>query len=92
MYDEHSRSRDSSASTVIRLRAGRPAFDSRDVQKIFSLQPRPDRPNQPPIQWLLGAPSPSVKRPEDEADHVSSSDEVKNAWSCLHTTRLYDGA
>jgi hypothetical protein len=35
---------------------------------------------QPPIQWVLGAPSLGVKRPGREADHSSpSSAEVKNA-------------
>jgi len=30
-------------------------------------------PIQPPIQWVLGALSPSVKQPECEADHSSRS-------------------
>jgi hypothetical protein len=39
-------------------------------------------PNQPPIQWVLGALSLGVKRPGREADHSPpSSAEVKNVWS-----------
>jgi hypothetical protein len=35
------------------------------------------------IQWVEGGVSPSVKWPECEADHLSSSGaEAKNAWSC----------
>jgi hypothetical protein len=41
---------------------------------------------QPPIQWLSGALSLGVKRPECEADHSSpSSAEVKNAWGYTST-------
>jgi hypothetical protein len=44
-------------------------------------------PTQPPIQWVPGALSLGVKRPEREADHSPpSSAEVKNAWS--YTTTL----
>jgi hypothetical protein len=47
---------------------------------------------QPPIQWVPGALSLEVKRPEGEADYSPpSSAEVKNTWSytstppiCLH--------
>jgi hypothetical protein len=39
-------------------------------------------PTQPPIQWVSGALSLGVKRPEREADHsLPSSAKVKNAWS-----------
>jgi hypothetical protein len=41
---------------------------------------------QPSIQWVPGALSLGVKRPESEADHSpASSAEVKNAWSCTST-------
>jgi hypothetical protein len=54
-------------------------------------------PTQPPIQWVRGALSLGVKRPEGEADHSPpSSAEVKNAWcytstpQCLHgVVKLY---
>jgi hypothetical protein len=37
-------------------------------------------PMQPPIHWVLRAPTPGIKRPGREADHSPpSSDEVKNA-------------
>jgi hypothetical protein len=43
-------------------------------------------PTQPPIQWVPGALSLGVKRPEREADHLPpSSAEVKNAWSYAST-------
>ena len=52
------------------------------------LQKRPDRlwgPTVPPIQWLLGAFSPSVMRPEYGADHSSPSDaKFKNEWNSYH--------
>jgi hypothetical protein len=38
-------------------------------------------PTQPPIQWVLGALSPEVKRPGREADHSQPiSAEVKKMW------------
>jgi hypothetical protein len=38
--------------------------------RIFSTSSRPALgPTQPPIQWVPGALSPSVKRPGREADH-----------------------
>jgi hypothetical protein len=44
-------------------------------------------PTQPPIQWVPGALSLGVKRPEREADcSPPSSAEVKNAWSYTSTT------
>jgi hypothetical protein len=48
--------RDSSVSTVTKLRAGRPGFDSRQGQKIlFVTASRPVLvPIQPSIQWVLG--------------------------------------
>jgi hypothetical protein len=40
------------------------------------------RAGRPPIQWVPGALSLGVKRPEHEVDHSPpSSAEVKNAWS-----------
>jgi hypothetical protein len=38
------------------------------------------KPTQPPMQGVPGALFPGVKRPEREADHTSSSTEVKSAW------------
>jgi hypothetical protein len=38
-------------------------------------------PTQPPIQWVPGAPSLGVKRPEREADHPPpNSADVKKTW------------
>jgi hypothetical protein len=50
---------------------------------LFTTVPRPALgPTQPPIQWVPGALSLGVKRPEREADHSPpSSVEAKNAWS-----------
>jgi hypothetical protein len=65
------------------LRAGRPAFDSRQCKIfLFSTASRPTlRPTQPHIQWVTGALSQGVKRPGREADHFPpTSAEVKNAW------------
>jgi hypothetical protein len=47
---------------------------------VFSKASRPALgPTQPPIQWVLGALSPRVKRPGGEAGHPHlSSTEVKN--------------
>jgi hypothetical protein len=43
-------------------------------------------PTQPRIQWVPGALSLGVKRPEREADHSPpSSSEVKNAWNYTST-------
>jgi hypothetical protein len=46
---------------------------------LFDTMSRPAlRPTQPPIQWVLGAPSLEVKRPGGEADRSPpSSAEVK---------------
>jgi hypothetical protein len=46
-------------------------------------------PTQPPIQWVPGALSLRVKRPERETDLSSSSSvEDKNAWSCTFTSSI----
>jgi hypothetical protein len=43
-------------------------------------------PTQPPIQWVPGALSSEVKRPEREADHSpSTSVEVKKTWMYTYT-------
>jgi hypothetical protein len=43
------------------------------------------RPTQPPIQWVLEALSPGVKRTEREVDHSPpTSTEVKKTW--IHTS------
>jgi hypothetical protein len=47
-------------------------FDSQQRQEIsvFSAASRlVQKPIQPPVQWLLAAISPGVKRPGHEADH-----------------------
>jgi hypothetical protein len=77
--------RDSLVSTVTRLRARWPEFDSRQEQGLF-LFAATSRPalglTQPPVQWVLIALFPEVKRPGREANHSPlSSAEVKNAWS-----------
>jgi hypothetical protein len=52
---------------------------------LFTTVPRPALgPTQPPIQWVPGALSLGVQRPERETDH-SSSAEVKNAWTYTST-------
>jgi hypothetical protein len=44
---------------------------------------------QPPVQWVLEALKPGVKRPAREADHSPpSSAEVKNAWSYTFTPSI----
>jgi hypothetical protein len=50
---------------------------------LFTTASRPHlEPTQPPIQWVPGALSLGLKRPQCEADHSpSSSAEVKNACS-----------
>jgi hypothetical protein len=57
-------------------------FESPQREEIFlystAFKPAPG-PIHPPIQWVLGALSPGVKRPGREADHSPpSSAEVKN--------------
>jgi hypothetical protein len=49
---------------------------------LFSTSSRPALgPTQPPIQWVMGALSPGVKRPGREADHSPpTSSEIKNTW------------
>jgi hypothetical protein len=77
-----------SVSTVSRLRAGWPGFNSRHGKcwNFFLFSTAVFRPalgsNQPPIQWILGAVIPGVKRPGYEGNHSHTSrDEVKNVWS-----------
>jgi hypothetical protein len=68
------------------LRAERPKGRSSSPGKVknfhFSMSSRPDLGfTQPPIQWVLGALSPGVKRLGREADHSSlASAEVKKTW------------
>jgi hypothetical protein len=46
-------------------------------------------PTEPPIQWVAGALSLEIKRPEGEADHSPpSSIEVKNVWSYISTPSI----
>jgi hypothetical protein len=45
-------------------------------------------PAEPPIQWVPGALSLGLKRPECEASRLSpSSAEIKNAWSYISTAQ-----
>jgi hypothetical protein len=55
--------------------------------RIFSMSSTPVLgPTQPPIQWVSGALSPGVKRPERGADHSPpTSAEVKKMWICIST-------
>jgi hypothetical protein len=47
---------------------------------LFATASRPALgPSQPPVQWVLGALTPTAKGPVREVDHSTSS---KNAW-CL---------
>jgi hypothetical protein len=46
-------------------------------------------PTQPPIQWLPGALTLRVKRPDHEADHSPpSSAKVKNSWSYISSSPI----
>jgi hypothetical protein len=77
------RSPESSASTVTRLRAGRPGFDSRKRQEFF-LFATVSRPAH--TRWVPRVQSSEVMRPGCEADHSPpSSTEVKNEWSYTST-------
>jgi hypothetical protein len=64
-------------------------FESRQVLRIFLFitVSRPALgPTQRPIQWVPGALSLGVKRPEHEADNSPPSNaEVKKAWSYTST-------
>jgi hypothetical protein len=56
------------------LRGGRPRGRSSSPGRVFSTSSRLALgPTQPPIQWVLGAPSPGVKRQAREADHSTSN-------------------
>jgi hypothetical protein len=47
-------------------------------------------PTQPPVQWVLGALSLGVKRPERGADHSPQSGaEAKNAWNYTSTPAIH---
>jgi hypothetical protein len=71
-------SRDSSVSIVSILRAGRPGFDSRQMQ---SASRHVLVPIQFPIQW-----APGVKRIRHERDHSPASFvEVTNVWTYSST-------
>jgi hypothetical protein len=49
-------------------------------------------PTQPPIQWVPGAPSVSIKWPGHAADHSPpSSAKVKNAWGYTSTPPILHG-
>jgi hypothetical protein len=86
----------SSLSTVTRLRAGLPRFDSRRGQELFVFV-NASRPalvaTHPSIQWVPAANSMGVKWPGREADHSpQSSAKVKNEWSYyFHTSICLQG-
>jgi hypothetical protein len=64
---------------------------SRFSSFFFGIRPNMG-PTHPPIQWVLRALSPKVKRPESEADHSppSSADVKECVDLCLHPpTRLH---
>jgi hypothetical protein len=70
-------------------------LDDREVRvrvsegaRIFFMSSRPVlEPTQPPIQWVLGALSPGVKRTEHEADYSPpTSIEVKKTWMYTSTS------
>jgi hypothetical protein len=82
--------RDSSVSTVTRLRAGLPGFDSGHGQRIFPFATT-SKPalgfTQLLTQWVPGALSPGVKPSGRETDHSSpSSAEVQKAWGYTSTS------
>jgi hypothetical protein len=73
---------------VTSLRTGRPGFDSRQGQGLFSSPPCLSalRPTQRPVQWIPGSLSPRVKWPGRRADHSPpSSADVKNSRSYTST-------
>jgi hypothetical protein len=57
-------------------------MDDKGVGIPVPVEPRPILEyTQPPIQWVPGALTPGVKRPEREADHsLPASVEVKKVW------------
>jgi hypothetical protein len=79
---------------VTRLRAGRPGFDSRKEQGLFSLTYRTHTGSgaQPAFYTLgTGVLSLGIKRPGRKSDHSPPpTGEIKNAWSYTSTpqTRL----
>jgi hypothetical protein len=79
------RSRDSVVD-IDCLRTGRPSGRSSSPgggkNFLFSTSSRPVLGlTQPPIQWVLGALSPGVKRPGREADHSPPINaEIKKMW------------
>jgi hypothetical protein len=68
------------------LRGGRRRVQSSSPSRVknflFSTSSRPALgPTQPPIQWILGALSPGIKRQGHDADHSPpTSAEVKKMW------------
>jgi hypothetical protein len=55
--------------------------------RIFSMSSRPVLwPTQPPIQWVPGALSLGLKRPEREDDHPPTSAEIKKTWIYTSTS------
>jgi hypothetical protein len=85
----YNRSRGSSVSTVTKLRAGWPGFDSWQGQIIFlfATASRPALgPIQPLVQLILGALFRWIKRLGSRADHSPLSlAQVKNNWSYTST-------
>jgi hypothetical protein len=56
----------------------------------FSISSRPTLGStKPPVQWVLGAPSPGVKRQGREADYSpATSANVKKTWIYTSTPRI----
>jgi hypothetical protein len=79
---------------VTGLRAGRQGFIFQQGLRMFFFAtvftPTLES-TQPPIKWVSGERgSSAVKRPERESDHsLSSSAEVKNAWSNISTQPIH---
>jgi hypothetical protein len=88
-YSKSHRSRYSDWLRAGRLR-GRSSSPGRVKNFLFSTSSRPALgPTQPPIQRVLGAVSPGVKRPEREADHSPPANtEVKKMWIYTSTPPL----
>jgi hypothetical protein len=84
--------RGSSVSIVTRLRVGQPRnrglipFRGKKFLLTLKMSRPSPRANKLPVRWVLGAPSPEIKRLGHKADYSPpSSAEVKNERSCTST-------
>jgi hypothetical protein len=86
----YQKSRDSSVGIATRLLAGRSGvlgFDSRRGLGMFLLTTATRTalgPTQHPIQWVPGALSLRIKRPDCEANHIPSSNAEVKEWVELY--------